>query len=354
MSVTGSHVAHRVLRARRIGCTGGGMKLRSENARFARCLGWALAGEDGLVIVTGGYKCDRSSPDAPSTDWSVAQGAVARLDELGVPHDARMETLLPDPAHDRAANVRFHVGKVVQLRNRSPQARRFCFVSASDVVVTFEGAVGTREIIDMGLAIDTPVLPLPFTGGVSAERWRDNEDIIREWFDIDDATAASLDVDLASASDDELAELAATVTRLLLRRLKRKCFVIMPFAEHHLPLYDEAIKPAIIEQGMTPVRSDRLNLAGNAVQVLRTAISACDCSVAVITGFNPNVMYELGLAHAQSKPGILLCQFLPGVRDLPDLPFDLGGEYVIGYGYDLAELRGAVSEVLGQLYAKGP
>jgi hypothetical protein len=100
--------------------------------------------------------------------------------------------------------------------------------------------------------------------------------------------------------------------------------------------------------GFTPVRADQMNLVGNAVQALRDAIDACDGAVAILTGFNANVMYELGLAHAQGKRAILLCEFLPKEQRLPDLPFDLRNEYVIGYSADWSSLRSCLGEVLEQ------
>ena len=347
---TAPSTSHHALRPRRVCCTGAGKNLSSANARFAERLGWTLAGEEGLLIVTGGYKHDVDSPQSPGTDWQVAKGALDRIQTDGVTSEARLVTYLPDPEQDRAANVRFEVGRVERLRTRSAQARRFCMVSACDVVTTLQGRKGTGEIIDMALAIERPVLPLPFTGGVSRDRWLANREIIQDWFEIDDATADALEPELAEDDDARVSELATTVTRLLLRRLRRRCFVIMPFADQHLPIYEEGIKAAVVQQGLTPVRSDRLNLVGNAVEVLKNAINACDCSIAVITGSNPNVMYELGLAHAQGKPVILLCQYMPGARQLPDLPFDLRSEYVVGYGFDMTELRQTIAAVLGQLY----
>jgi hypothetical protein len=90
------------------------------------------------------------------------------------------------------------------------------------------------------------------------------------------------------------------------------------------------------------------SVARSSHPVLR-AQRLCDCVVAVITQFNPNVMYELGFAHAQGKPAVLLCQI--GTQDLlPDLPFDLRNEQVIAYRPDnLRRLRDDLSAVLSQL-----
>ena len=124
---------------------------------------------------------------------------------------------------------------------------------------------------------------------------------------------------------------------------------MMPFSSEYLPLYEQSVKLAIVEQGFEAVRTDHLNLVGNVVEVLRGAINSCDCAIAVITGHNPNVMYELGLAHAQGKPVILLAECDLDEAQFKDLPFDLRNEYVIGYKQDWASLREKISVVLKQV-----
>jgi hypothetical protein len=126
----------------------------------------------------------------------------------------------------------------------------------------------------------------------------------------------------------------------------------MPFAEDHLLIYEHAIRPALVDEGLAPIRCDHLTPIGSAVDTLRMTISASDCCIAVMTGCNPNVMYEVGLAHAWAKPVILLCQYLPGKPELPELPFDLRGEYVLGYGVDMDELRRNIGRVLRELFAR--
>jgi hypothetical protein len=63
-------------------------------------------------------------------------------------------------------------------------------------------------------------------------------------------------------------------------------------------------------------------------------------------------MYELGLAHAQEKPVVLLCEKEHGSSGLPELPYDLRHESVIGYSTgDLATLRETIQGVLERLKA---
>jgi len=338
---------HRALRMRRVGVCGG-TQIRPENAMFCEKLGWEFAGEEGLTIVTGGFKHLIQEPDRPSTDWWVVKGALERLKREGIRADTRIETLLPEK--DSAEIIRFRVGKIHVLRNRSLQARRFTLINSVDAVVTVEGSGGTREQIDLALALEKPCLPLPFTRGISSKRWIENREMIQEWFDVDVNTAEILEsIDLSSMSEHSNKELANRVKELLLRKLKRRCFVMMPFSSEYLPLYEQSVKLAIVEQGFEAVRTDHLNLVGNVVEVLRGAINSCDCAIAVITEHNPNVMYELGLAHAQGKPVIMLAECDLDEAQFKDLPFDLRNEYVIGYKQDWASLREKISVVLKQV-----
>lgn len=52
--------------------------------------------------------------------------------------------------------------------------------------------------------------------------------------------------------------------------------------------------------------------------------------LADLTGKNPNVFYEVGLAHATGKPVILISQ------DMNDIPFDLRGLRIIEYNKNLS------------------
>lgn len=94
-------------------------------------------------------------------------------------------------------------------------------------------------------------------------------------------------------------------------------FIIMPFTqEWSNDVWEQVIKPAVREIGMTPVRADDLygqNIMEDVWQsILKAAIIICDT-----TGRNPNVFYELGIAHTLGKKVLLLTQ------NIQDIPFDL-------------------------------
>jgi predicted Rossmann-fold nucleotide-binding protein len=345
-SIQGIH--HEALRPRRVGVCGGG-RIDPAVARFCEIVGWQLAGEKGLIIATGGSRHYIGHPEDPATEWAVVKGALARIHADGGNIDQRIETLLPmDGSGD---TVHFRAGKIHNLLNRSWQARRFSLVKSSDALVAIQGGGGTQLQIDLAMALGSKCLPLPFTGGICRQRWNENRESICEAFRIDNATAHELETfELERASDEQLGTMAAQVIRLVSSNLMLKCFIIMPFSSEFDDLYRDAIQPAIVDSGFAPVRADQLDLVGNAIEALRSAMVSCDCALAVLTGHNPNVMYELGFAHSLGKPVILLQRLGDEKHDgLRDLPFDLRTEFVMGYRDEAESLRGQISEVLRQL-----
>jgi hypothetical protein len=103
------------------------------------------------------------------------------------------------------------------------------------------------------------------------------------------------------------------------------CFVMMPFGEWFDRYYKEIYIPAIKEAGFEPVRADELFSAGSVVEQIWEQIDKSKVLLADLTGKNPNVFYELGLAHAAKKPVV----FTTG--SLEDVPFDLRHLRVIPY-----------------------
>lgn len=103
------------------------------------------------------------------------------------------------------------------------------------------------------------------------------------------------------------------------------CFVMMPFGEWFDRYYAEIYVPAIKEAGFEPVRADELFTTGSVVEQIWEQIEKAKLLLADLSGKNPNVFYELGLAHAAKKPVV----FTAGQLD--DVPFDLRHLRVIIY-----------------------
>jgi nucleoside 2-deoxyribosyltransferase len=74
-------------------------------------------------------------------------------------------------------------------------------------------------------------------------------------------------------------------------------------------------------------RSDEIDEAGRITEQIYEAIENADALVADISDRNPNVMYELGYAHALKKAVIIL-------NSGSDAPFDVADFRWIGYRID--------------------
>jgi len=104
------------------------------------------------------------------------------------------------------------------------------------------------------------------------------------------------------------------------------CFVMMPFADPHGSYYEKVFKPAIQKAGLRAVRADaEIFATGKIMDQVWRGISSAKILVSELTTRNPNVFYELGIAHALRKPVVLVSS------NEEDVPFDLHHIRVIYY-----------------------
>jgi hypothetical protein len=130
------------------------------------------------------------------------------------------------------------------------------------------------------------------------------------------------DVPATSGSSDVLKKLEKSVTL----EAGDSCFVMMPFAAPLGNYYEKVYKPAIEKAGLKPARADaEIFGTGKIMDQVWSGINAAKVLVAEMTTRNPNVFYELGLAHALKKPVVLVSS------NEGDVPFDLKHIRVIYY-----------------------
>ncbi len=114
----------------------------------------------------------------------------------------------------------------------------------------------------------------------------------------------------------------------------RSCFVISPIGQPDSPVRNHAddvyrfiIRPALEKFGIRPERSDEISETGRITEQMFERIFGADVCVVVLTGFNPNVFYELAVAQCAARPTILLVekgQSLPfDVKDLRTIEYQL-------------------------------
>jgi hypothetical protein len=102
-------------------------------------------------------------------------------------------------------------------------------------------------------------------------------------------------------------------------------FIAMPFSTANDDVYRDALRPLIEQIGYEPVGVDEASRPGVILNDIWAYLTEASVVIAEITEPNPNVYYEIGVAHALRKPTILLAQ--RGTK----LPFDVGPHWCIFY-----------------------
>lgn len=127
---------------------------------------------------------------------------------------------------------------------------------------------------------------------------------------------------------------------------KNHCFHLSPFAEPFNSIYAKEIRDSVAATGFTIERADEIYGTDPIIEDIWRSINVASVITADVSGRNPNVMYEIGMAHAIGKPVVILTQ------TIEDVPFDLRHYRCIVYspsdpGRDeLAErLRGTLSKL---------
>ena len=114
----------------------------------------------------------------------------------------------------------------------------------------------------------------------------------------------------------------------------RRCFIISPIGQPDTAVRDHAddvyrfiVRPALDKLGIVPERSDEISESGRITEQMFERIIKADVCVVLLTGFNPNVFYELAVAQCAARPTILLIekgQALPfDVKDLRTIEYRL-------------------------------
>lgn len=102
---------------------------------------------------------------------------------------------------------------------------------------------------------------------------------------------------------------------------ERLAFVLMPFAEDLTRIYTSIIKPTVEATGLVCRRADDFKTNKAIIQDIWKEICEARIVIADLTDLNPNVMYELGIAHTVGKETVLIYQRGRGRE--PKFPFDL-------------------------------
>ncbi len=110
-------------------------------------------------------------------------------------------------------------------------------------------------------------------------------------------------------------------------------FVIMPFSPKLQPVYKEHIVPLAERLGLSVARADDLFTTHSVMSDIWRSIVTSKVVLADCTERNPNVFYELGIAHTVGKPVILTTQ------SPDDVPFDIRHIRYLPYSYTPSGMR---------------
>lgn len=92
-------------------------------------------------------------------------------------------------------------------------------------------------------------------------------------------------------------------------------FILMPFAKEYETFYENEIKKTVEAIGLNCKRVDDFYGSRRIMSDIRDCIEDATLILADLTGRNPNVFFELGIAHALGKNVLLLTQKL---NDVPN------------------------------------
>lgn len=95
--------------------------------------------------------------------------------------------------------------------------------------------------------------------------------------------------------------------------------VLMPFSDELRPVYTDHILNVAAKLGLTASRVDDFFDVNSVISDIWNAINSARIIIADCTGRNPNVFYELGIAHTLGKRVILIAQ----QNEKNDIPFDV-------------------------------
>ena len=122
------------------------------------------------------------------------------------------------------------------------------------------------------------------------------------------------------------------------------CFVMMPFAAEFDDVWEDAIGPAAATAGFKCVRGDDPIHPGSIMKDVVEGVFGADAIIADLSMLNPNVFYELGIAHTIGDKTVMICE-----KTETKLPFDLADYRTLFYERSKNGLRVLKRELIERL-----
>ncbi len=105
---------------------------------------------------------------------------------------------------------------------------------------------------------------------------------------------------------------------------RKLVFVLTPFHPDFQQLYD-SVNGVCRAVGLTCMRGDEEHVSGVLLAHILKLIVRARLIIAIVDGRNPNVFYELGVAHSLNKPVLIVA------KSHEDVPFDVRNTRIIFY-----------------------
>jgi hypothetical protein len=226
------------------------------------------------------------------------------------------------------------------IKSRLGKFERMAYLIAFD---------SSQEEIDEKLTDNLHVINLSATDG-------GKDATLAQFFtEITKAVDAQESIEIRAARPDAFEPLAKDIVRKtalgddasqLFSSSSNLCFVLMPFNPPMDLVYRELIKPSVDFSGLTAARADEIHSPGVITEQIRVAIQQSRLCIADLTGNNPNVLYEVGIAHTLNKPTLLI------TGDRKNIPFDIAANRVLVYHLENLEqsqlhLKETIQNILG-------
>ncbi len=118
------------------------------------------------------------------------------------------------------------------------------------------------------------------------------------------------------------------------KKKKPTIFAAMPFSSNYDVVYYYPMQRAADAVGAEITRVDKADFIGDIVAEIKKSIKQSIAVIADLSESKPNVLYEVGYAHALNRPTVHICS-----TPLKDLPFDIQTwntiEYKVGQAHKL-------------------
>lgn len=173
---------------------------------------------------------------------------------------------------------------------------------------------------------------------VDAKRWRDvNHLVIDGASAFDNPTRRGGRVDYRESF---ISSLGVSVDDI--RVEPATAFILTPFNPRFEKQY-ELISNVCRQMGIKAIRGDEEHIISSILPHVVEKMLSSSIVIANIDGRNPNVFYELGIAHALNKDVILIAS------SIKDVPFDLQSQRIVLWR-DETDLYKGLSNSIAKLY----